>query len=115
MMSSVDMEASWSSSASSTAMAAGAGAGDDIARLIASGSERKGACGVGLVAAAALDFCWKKIRCDGLASTCARRRRCDGRSRAVYLRPGRAGPMRIGLGYIWAKPGEMSIGLGWWR
>ena len=105
MMSSVDMEASWSSSASSTAMAAGAGADDDIARLIASGSERKGA----------LDFCWKKIRGDGLASTCARRRRCDGRSRAVYLRPGRAGPMRIGLGYIWAKPGEMSIGLGWWR
>jgi len=34
-------------------MAAGAGADDDIARLIASGSERKGACGVGLEAAAA--------------------------------------------------------------
>jgi len=45
MMSSVDMEASWSSSASSTAMAAGAGADDDIARLIASGSERKGVWG----------------------------------------------------------------------
>jgi hypothetical protein len=56
-------------------MAAGAGADDDIARLIASGSERKGACGVGLVAAAALELCWKKIRFDGLPSTCARRRR----------------------------------------
>ena len=96
MMSSVDMEASWSSSASSTAMAAGAGADDDIARLIASGSERKGACGVGLeAAAAALELCWKKIRFDGLPSTCARRCQDDAMGEAdgcaVYLRPGRAG------------------------
>jgi len=70
MISSVDMEASWSSSASSTAMAAGAGADDDIGRLIArNGGVRVGG---GFVAAAldllrkkmrggALDLCWKKM------------------------------------------------------
>jgi hypothetical protein len=59
VISSVDMEASWSSSASSTAMAAGAGADDDIARLIArNGRVRVGRGSV----AAALDLLWKKMR-----------------------------------------------------
>jgi hypothetical protein len=59
MISSVDMEASWSSSASSTAIAAGAGADDDINRL----SARNGGVRVGWgFVAAALDLLWKKMR-----------------------------------------------------
>jgi hypothetical protein len=63
MISSVDMEASWSSSASSTAIAAGAGADDDINRL----SARNGGVRVGWgFVAAALDLLWKKMRSGGL-------------------------------------------------
>ena len=70
MISSVDMEASWSSSASSTAIAAGTGADDDIARLIA----RNG----GVRVAAALDLLWKKMRSGGL-DLCWKKMEADGR------------------------------------
>jgi len=75
MISSVDMEASWSSSASSTAIAAGAGADDDIARLIArNGGVRAG----GGFVAAALDLLWKKMRSGGL-DFCWKKMEADGR------------------------------------
>ena len=75
MISSVDMEASWSSSASSTAIAAGTGADDDIARLIArNGGVRAG----GGFVAAALDLLWKKMRSGGL-DLCWKTMAADGR------------------------------------
>jgi hypothetical protein len=75
MISSVDMEASWSSSASSTAIAAGAGADDDINRLIA----RNGGVRVGWgFVAAALDLLWKKMRSGGL-DLCWKKMAADGR------------------------------------